>query len=68
MTYVIPHANTQVYIPSEKGCHAVCFEDVIKAVLFSVEHMPERLGGGNCFLVDSINADCCWKPENVLEN
>lgn len=37
-----------VYIPSKKGCHAICFEEVIKAVLFSVERMPERLRGGNC--------------------
>lgn len=59
MTYVIPHADTQVYIPSKKGCHAIQFEDVIKAVLFSVEHMPERLGGGNCFLLNFFNADRC---------
>lgn len=37
-----------VYIPSKKGCHAICFEEVIKAVLFSEEHMPERLRGENC--------------------
>lgn len=37
-----------VYIPSKKGCHTICFGEVIKAVLFSVEHMPERLRGGNC--------------------
>lgn len=60
--------QTQVYIPSKKGCHAICFENIIKAVLFSVEHMPERLGGGNYFLVHFSNAEHCSKQENVLEN
>lgn len=59
MTYIIPHANTRVYIPSKEGCHAICSENILKAVLFSVGHMPERLGGGNYFLVNLSNADHC---------